>query len=128
MKKRVGWTGVFGAVAGLALMACGNSGNKPGGTAGAGGGTAGTTGGQGGGGKGGQGGGGNADAGCAVSPTVLASGQSSPMSIVSDGVNVYWANTGTAAGVMKVAVTGGTPVAVATGLHQPDYLAIDATH
>jgi len=120
MKKRVGWTGVFGAVAGLALMACGNSGNKTGGTAGAGGGTAGTT--------GGQGGGGNVDAGCPVSPTVLASGQSSPMSIVSDGVNVYWANTGTVRSVMKVPVTGGTPVAVATGLRQPDYLAIDTTN
>jgi len=123
MNKRVDWIGVVGAVAGLTLMACGNSGNnKPGGTgtAGAGGGTAGAT--------GGQGGGGNVDAGCPVSPTVLASGQSSPTSIVSDGAYLYWSNTGTVKSVMKVAVTGGTPVAVATGLRQPGYLAVDATN
>jgi len=121
MNKRAGWLGVFGAIAGLALMACGNSGNKPGGTgtAGAGGGTAGSAGGR---------GGGNVDAGCPVSPTVLASGQSSPTSIVSDGANVYWINTGTVHSVMKVPVNGGTPVAVATGLRQPNYLAIDATN
>jgi hypothetical protein len=121
MIKHVGWMGVFGAVAGLALVACGNSGGKGGtGTAGAGGGTAGAT--------GGAGGGGNVDAGCAVSPTVLASGQSSPTSIVSDGTHVYWTNTGTVRSVMKVPVTGGTPVAVATGLRQPGYLAVDATN
>ena len=32
MIRRVGWMSVFGAVAGLALSACGNSGGKPGGT------------------------------------------------------------------------------------------------
>jgi hypothetical protein len=63
-----------------------------------------------------------------VSPTVLASGQSSPTSIVSDGANVYWTNTGTVKSVMKVPVTGGTPVAVATGLRMPGYLAVDATN
>lgn len=126
MNKRAGWMSVFGAVASLALIACGSSGNKGDaggaggtGTAGAGGGTAGSAGGR---------GGGNVDAGCSVSPTVLASGQSSPTSIVSDGVNVYWTNTGTMRSVMKVPVTGGTPVAVATGLRQPGYLAIDATN
>ena len=85
-----------------------------------GGGTSGTT--------GGPDGGESVDAGCPVSPTVLASGQSSPTSIVSDGANVYWTNTGTVRSVMKVPVTGGAPVAVATGLRQPGYLAIDATN
>ena len=125
MIKRAGWMSVFGAIAGLTSVACGNSGGKGGGggeggtgRAGAGGGTAGTT--------GGQGGSGNVDAGCSVSPTVLASGQSSPTSIVSDGANVYWTNTGTVRSVMKVPVTGGTPVPVATGLRKPGYLAIDA--
>ena len=126
MNKRAGWMGLFGAVVGLTLVACGNSGNKGGtgggggtGAAGAGGGAAGTMGGP---------GGGNVDAGCPVSPTVLASGQSSPTSIVSDGANVYWTNTGTVKSVMKVPATGGTPAAVATGLRQPGYLAVDATN
>ncbi len=127
MNKRMGWIGVLGTVAGLASIGCGSSANKGGtgggggtGTAGAGGGAAGTT--------GGQGGGGNVDAGCPVSPTVLASGQSSPTSIVTDGANVYWTNSGTVHSVMKVSVTGGTPVPVATGLRKPGYLAIDATN
>ena len=114
---------VLGFVAGLTSIACGNSGDK-----GSPGSATGGAGGQGGTGTAGAGGGGNVDAGCAVSPTVLASGQSSPTSIVSDGTNVYWTNTGTVKSVMKVPVTGGTPVAVATGLRQPDYLAIDATN
>ena len=127
MIKRVSWMSVFGAIAGLTSIACGNSGGKGGtggeggtGRAGAGGGTAGAT--------GGQGGSENVNAGCSVSPTVLASGQSSPTSIVSDGANVYWTNTGTVRSVMKVPVTGGTPVVVATGLRKPGYLAIDATN
>jgi hypothetical protein len=68
---------------------------------------------------------------CATA-TVLAMGQPSPTTIVSDGVNVYWVNNspngGVTRSVMKVPVGGGTPVPVATNLLQPMYLAVDATH
>jgi hypothetical protein len=74
------------------------------------------------------------DAGCpgGVTPTVLATGQAYPTSIVSDGANVYWINNSPSAGtirsVMKVPVGGGTPVAIATNLRQPNYLAVDAVN
>jgi hypothetical protein len=74
------------------------------------------------------------DAGCpgGVTPTVLATGQAGPTSIVSDGVNVYWIDNSPSAGtvhsVMKLPVGGGTPVAVATNLNNPSYLAVDATN
>src|SRR5579863_7315270 len=42
------------------------------------------------------------DAGCpgGVTPTVLATGQAGPTSIVSDGVNVYWTNNSPGAGAI----------------------------
>jgi hypothetical protein len=62
--------------------------------------------------------------------TTLASGQAGgPDALASDGTSVYWVNnTGSrfASSVRKVAVTGGVPVTLATGLDQPNSIAVDA--
>jgi hypothetical protein len=64
--------------------------------------------------------------------TVLAMGQPSPTTIVSDGVNVFWVNDspngGVTRSVMKVPVGRGMAVPVPTNLRQPMHLAVDAAH
>ncbi len=68
-------------------------------------------------------------------PTVVAGGQRTPVSIAVDAVNAYFVDEGTGVynspdtdgSVMKVPIGGGTPTALATGLSYPGALAIDAT-
>ena len=78
-----------------------------------------------------------AKSGCGATPTVLASGLDAPTAIATDGINVYWTETGpdvvagapvTGAGlVRKCAVTGcgNAPTNVATGLTLPGAIALD---
>ena len=71
-------------------------------------------------------------------PTTLATNQDWPYAIAVDDSNVYWTNyddqyapgggSGTSGTVMKVPLTGGTPVALATGLSGPTAIAIDASN
>ena len=71
--------------------------------------------------------------GCNGQPTTLAAGLGAPSSIVTDGVNVYFAVTpmGPGAAVMRCSVNGcnGQPTTVASGpgLVTPSALAVDAT-
>jgi hypothetical protein len=78
--------------------------------------------------------------GCGSAPTVLASGLDAPIAIATDGINVYWTETGSdfAAGaavsgvglVRKCGVAGcaNTPTNVATGLTSPGAIALDAAN
>jgi hypothetical protein len=63
----------------------------------------------------------------------LASGQTTPSGIVTDGSNVYWTNYGSSASsvagsVNAVSVNGGTPTPLAGGLNQPGQLALAAPY
>ncbi len=66
------------------------------------------------------------------SVTTLASGQT-PLGVISDGLDVYWVNTGTSANgytdgaVKKVPVGGGTATTIATVTNASGYLALDST-
>ncbi|HTB56743.1 MAG TPA: hypothetical protein VLC06_02670 [Polyangia bacterium] len=71
-----------------------------------------------------------AKSGCGSSPTVLASGLNAPMGIVTDGLSVYWTETGNGVGaglVRKCSVTGcaNVPTNIATGLNGPVGIAVD---
>jgi hypothetical protein len=78
-----------------------------------------------------------AKSGCGATPTVLASGLDAPIAIATDGINVYWTETGpdvvagapvTGAGLVRkcaVAGCGNAPTNVATGLTGPGALALD---
>ena len=72
-------------------------------------------------------------------PTIIATNQDFPWAIAVDDSNVYWTNYdngyGPSAGgsttsgtVMKVPLTGGTPVTLAQGLQNPWGIALDATN
>jgi hypothetical protein len=65
-----------------------------------------------------------------TTPTTLVSGQAGgPNAIASDGTSVYWVNSTSNANltssVRKVAVSGGSPVTLATGLVSPSSVAVD---
>jgi hypothetical protein len=76
-------------------------------------------------------------AGCVDTPTVLADGLSSPVSIATDGTNLYWTETGdpvhngqplTEAGsIRKCAISGcdNSPATLASGLNYPVAIAVD---
>jgi hypothetical protein len=78
--------------------------------------------------------------GCGSSPNVLASGLNSPMGIATDGLNVYWTETGNyfvngeavdgTGLVRKCSVTGcdNTPYNIASGLNGPVGIAVDDTY
>ncbi len=66
---------------------------------------------------------------CAV--TTLASGQDTPVSVVTTGGYVYWTNNnagGSAGTIMRVAVGGGTPTTLASAQTSPDFIATDGTN
>ena len=78
-----------------------------------------------------------AKSGCGSTPTVLASGLDAPIAIATDGINVYWTETGpnfvagapvTGVGLVRKCAVGGcgnAPTTVATGLTSPGALALD---
>jgi hypothetical protein len=78
-----------------------------------------------------------AKSGCGAAPTILASGLDAPVAIATDGIDVYWTETGPdfAAGqpvigtglIRKcgVAGCGNAPTNVATGLTSPGAIALD---
>jgi hypothetical protein len=75
--------------------------------------------------------------GCVGTPTVLADGLSSPNAIATDGINVYWAETGdtvengqplTEAGSIRKCARNGcnnTPITVASGFNYPIGIVVD---
>jgi hypothetical protein len=75
--------------------------------------------------------------GCVGTPSVLADGLSSPNSIATDGINVYWAETGdtydngrplTGTGSIRTCACSGcnnAPMTVASGLNYPIGIAVD---
>ena len=77
--------------------------------------------------------------GCGANPTVLVSGLDAPVAIATDGINVYWTETGPnyAAGapvrgvglVRKCAVggCGNAPTTIGTGFDDPGGIALDDT-
>ena len=78
-----------------------------------------------------------AKTGCGSAPTVLASGLDAPIAIATDGVNVYWTETGpdyvagapvTGVGLVRKCAVGGcgnAPTTVATSLTSPGAIALD---
>ena len=58
---------------------------------------------------------------------VLASGQQGPQGVVVDGANAFWANHNGST-IMKVALSGGAPVPVVSGVATPLLSVVDATH
>jgi hypothetical protein len=77
--------------------------------------------------------------GCGANPTVLASGLDAPVAIATDGINVYWTETGsnftaagpvTGAGLVRKCAVGGcgnSPTTLASGLDDPGGIALDDT-
>jgi hypothetical protein len=78
-----------------------------------------------------------AKSGCGTTPTVLASGLDAPVAIATDGINVYWTETGpdfvggtsvAGVGLVRKCAVGGcgnAPTNVATGLTSPGAIALD---
>jgi hypothetical protein len=78
-----------------------------------------------------------AKSGCGTGPTVLARGLDAPIAIATDGINVYWTETGpnfvagasvTGVGLVRKCAVGGcgnAPTSVATGLTSPGAIALD---
>ena len=78
-----------------------------------------------------------AKSGCGSAPTVLARGLDAPIAIATDGINVYWTETGpnvaagasvTGVGLVRKCAVGGcgnAPTSVATGLTSPGAIALD---
>ena len=60
--------------------------------------------------------------------TVLASAQNEPTALVVDATHVYWLNSGTDGGLMKVPIDGGTPVVLASGQSNPGSIALDTAN
>lgn len=60
-------------------------------------------------------------------PIVLASGQSNPFGIATDGISVYWGNRTPSGAIYRVPVTGGAPTLLASNQAMPDGLAINTT-
>lgn len=56
----------------------------------------------------------------------LATGQLTPMNVVTDGTNVYW--TAQSGSVMQVSVSGGAPIVLASGQASPWGVATDGTN
>lgn len=63
-------------------------------------------------------------------PRVIAASQDRPVGIAVDSSNVYWVNQGSGdqGSVMKMSLSGGSPVSLATGESYPQEIAIDATN
>ena len=78
-----------------------------------------------------------AKSGCGPAPTVLASALDAPVGITTDGINVYWTETGpdflagspvTGTGSVRKCAVGGcgnAPINIATGLTSPGAIALD---
>jgi hypothetical protein len=61
------------------------------------------------------------------SPTLMASGQTSPVGIAVDAINVYWVNDSTSGTIMTMPKAGGMVTTLASGQNAPVQLAVDAS-
>jgi hypothetical protein len=63
-------------------------------------------------------------------PSILATAGvgSQPYAIALDATFVYWTETGSSGSVMKLAKTGGTPIAIASGQNSPTDIALDGAY